>query len=472
MGGFLDGLSLYFGSGWFLSLNCVLGFWRVMMRENRRELSYAAYYGLQEVVVPSQEIAAALNDRVEIVTDAGFYRPGKGGSGQDPILYSEVKIADTFFSDVFPLDDLANLFSAAVRFHEENPKNRISFRFLLLDPFSDVAAARANALDQQGGGRVYRRLNKGLHKIVQALAIAGFANVDDLPHNDDVEDRLSELSLVKEQLSTLLDLCRSADGKEDRAVLEVDVRFMDTFQELPFYIFGPYVFKGLVSPITNTRENHWSIYIDDVAEEEDVYDFYSKSVFDGLWDAKGSAAGKITSTVDMIERVLKMEEKNKTIFIGHGHKKDVVNTVKEIIRIRGYEPCSFDDHKLEKRTQPLLIPDIVWDAIRRSCAAILIFTDDDYSLSPDDVESDSQDALRCPRLNVAHELGICQALFGESRTAVIAENGAAGELNGSMAVPSNESGKLMIKLVRDGEQQIERPSLELEINRFLDSLTQ
>ena len=441
--------------------------------KKRDQLSYAAYYGLQEVVVRPSEIKIAIKDRVERITKAGFCRPNPRGGLSSPENgakpYHNIKIADTFFSDCFPEEELAKLFESAL-----SQKEKIYFQFLLCDPFSSIAATRANAVEEIEGkikikhaasARIYRRVNAGLRNIIYALNKAGL--IQEIQSQDDYQDKIDDLENVKEQLDTLKAF-EETNNKTGNG-LNLEIKFIDTIQELPFYVVGPYVFKGVASPFNSAVNNHWSIYIDDISEDSDVFDFYS-----GLFDQLNEAPGEniiSKNLAEMINRINKRLLENKTIFIGYGRKRDALEAVRTIIEKNGYKTNNFEIEKEKIRREAPgqeVIPIIVERAIKSSRAAILIFSADE--IDPEPNLDEMQSKIFAPRLNVAHELGLCQAIHGYEGTAVITEEPVRNLISNSNLLPSNESGKLSILLERRDDGQINHDALELKIKEFLECL--
>ncbi|MFM1817064.1 MAG: putative nucleotide-binding protein containing TIR-like domain [Pseudomonadota bacterium] len=443
----------------------------------RDELSYAAYYGLQEVVVRPEQLEEAISERVNLVTDAAgleFRRPNRRSisvASEPSQLYDHIRIADTFFSDTFPHTALKKLFGKAHAFRGAQGQT-ISIRILLLNPFSSIAAHRANAVDHDGSihapGRIYRRLNRGLRRILEAVAAADPALLrEPLMDREEFLDRIKSMTVLRDQLKRLEVL--ETDGK-----IDLQIRFVDSYQELPFYNFGPYVFKGTTSPTRNANQNPWSIYIDDVAQKDDIFDFYCHDVFDDLWDGKGNLDNTPETVSSLVARCELEAAKSRTIFIGHGQDNEALRLVKEVVRSQGYEPLSFEDVEAELRrtsSASTIIPEIVRRAIERSMAAILLFTDPPSIHDKDREIAERAKEAALPRLNVAHELGMCQATFDERHVVVVADSLARTKLEETQILPSNEQGRLHIAIARNATGRIDENAIALSLrNKFFDNL--
>ena len=359
-----------------------------------RALPHAAFYGVQEIAVSKSHFVETFEDRMKKAEKFGFNSRNNVGNKD----YPHIKLLDLFFSDTIPQAQVSKLFELAKKYE-------IEIQILLLDPFSDFAKLRANVL---GKNDVIRRLNKGLKKIKYALT----------KEDHDVTDDYFENQFMKPEF--IYELLDDVDKLSRENSVKLSLLFTKNITEFPIYIISQFVFKGIVTADLSAAENPWTIYVDDPLQTTDMYDIY-KLNFDTLWP----------DGYKLVQDKNNSKETKTTIFISHGHDEFVKLKVKDILVSNGYKAHLFED---ERRKHGLItVPAVIKEAIERCGSAILI-------LSNDDLMSDQRTRAR---QNVIHELGYCQAYFGD-RVLILVEQG--------VEQPSNLQGLLTSSFSYDGKR--------------------
>lgn len=388
----------------------------------KKRLSFGSYYGLEEVVVLSTEFEEALADRIERNTNNHFNKILPNGKIQG---YPCIKIADTFFSDTFPESNLESLYSVRKDFN-------LKFKYLLLNPFSQLARMRANVLDDAKSIRVNIRQNTGLRKIISA--ISGKRNIE---INDEFETNKASIRYLAYQLEKILELSQG----------HTEIKFTDDYTDLPFYIVGPYVFKGNIFPFKSALHNPWSIYVDDPIQSNDMFGTLDNA-FNILWS-------RAKKSEDIINKIVKVQDKYRTIFVSHGHDHEAMLEVKDVIentKLNGQD--KFHAHYFQqefKEGDSTLVPRIWQESINNSTAAIVLL-----------LKEDSINETFRARQNVIHELGYLQAKFGSRRVLIVIEEG--------VDFPSNIQGEMFYYISRNNSRHIQSDSLTLRIRNFLDNI--
>ncbi|MGK7886308.1 MAG: TIR domain-containing protein [Crocosphaera sp.] len=353
-----------------------------------RPSPFSAYFGLDEIVVIPKNFEKALEQRIEKLKKNEFKLNTYNGFEEE---YFIVRLCDTFFSDTFPLLKLIDL----VELTEKYPK--LEIRFILLDPFSTIAPVRANALEADQELGVFVRLNRGLKKILDSLN--GSEGYDHFFEQYRTKPFCTKylLEAIQERINTL--------------EIRLEIKFTKEYTDLPFYMIGFYVFKGMIFPDSSAAQNPWSIYVDDPLEDRDTFSTLQKW-FDKLWDC--------SLTIDNLQtKIDSVLDKDRSIFLSHGRQySELVRNIKSVVENTRYLPeweLNYIAQSFEqefKDGQTLTIPDVWKNRVRECHIAIVLFL----------AEDDSEEAVRASQ-NVIHELGYLQALLGRKRVFIIIEEG-------------------------------------------------
>lgn len=161
-----------------------------------RRLGFSAYFGLEEIAVTREEFERALESRIEscIETEFSFVLPDR----KTTKAYREVLLADTFFSDTFPTKMLRRLVNKGRELSLRSKDEQVTFRFLLVNPFSDLARIRASALEEGKLSNVYWRINTGLRNILNAF---GPGSDNEPSEDDEFESKKSTIEYLAKQLA-------------------------------------------------------------------------------------------------------------------------------------------------------------------------------------------------------------------------------------------------------------------------------
>lgn len=203
--------------------------------------------------------------------------------------YKAVRLLDTFMSDSFILGMMIEIFS--------KPKEAISkIEILLLNPFSNFAALRANAL---GITSVVQELNKTLYYIRKAIYKIKRGNLNELK---------SEWTSKQKDVKFLFDQYEDIQKYEKEYNLKI--KFYEHLTETPIYLFSFFAMKGFVFFNSSSSDNPWMIFVDDPNQDDDLYDQFHDN-FDKIWAvAKELPELQSSSHVTNISR---------NILINHGH---------------------------------------------------------------------------------------------------------------------------------------------------------
>lgn len=144
----------------------------------------------------------------------------------------------------------------------------------------------------------------------------------------------------------------------------------------------------------------------------------------------------IAGIVRQIERVLETNPfplaTGKKVFIGHGSSLQYEKLHKLLEKRLKLEIAEFDHRPADSK---IILPHIL-DLIRGSRLAFILLTGEDKL----------DDQTLNPRLNVVHELGLCQATLGYENTIILREEGCA--------TLSNVSGIVYISFPKDNVEAV------------------
>lgn len=417
-----------------------------MSKAQSELLGFAAYYGLEEMAVKREHFELALQSRIEkcIKSDFTFLLSDR----KTTKTYSKILIADTFFSDSFPIEELKKLFVKAIELNKSLGKGKedekIHFKFLLLNPFSELARVRASALDSDSMSNIYWRLNTGLRNILQARGVD--------TNEDDYQTKQAKIEYLEFMLREII------KAQEDQ---HFEVAFTSEYTDLPCYIIGPYALKGVIFPDSTARLNPWWVYVDDPIEEKDSYTKYEKAL-KKIWEELSINAN------EMLQQVTQEKEKRRRIFVCWGGQSDnIKRLVFEQIKNKKFDSNdtfeAIDFEKINNESTGNLIPNIYRQGIGLSSAAIvLLLGEDRISVTDRSNNSETKNVLRA-RQNVVHEMGLVQSAFQPENVLIVMEEG--------IEQPSNLDGQMVFKASRESLEQADA-NLQLRINQFLDSLLQ
>jgi predicted nucleotide-binding protein len=217
-------------------------------------------------------------------------------------------------------------------------------------------------------------------------------------------DRFSERDYLDKLLKDIKDL-------SDNPSLEI--RFYDVLTEAPIYIFSQFIGKGLILYDQTAAHNPWLMFVDDITQKDDLYDYLSDN-FDAIWQDESASVTNPQPTRPLISAP-------DAIFISHGRNEAVTLKIRNFLKEQlGKTPILF-----EEMARPGLTIVENLEVITRQCSrAIILMTKED----------EQKDGGLRARQNVIHELGYCQSLYGRDRVVLLMEKG--------VELPSNISGIL------------------------------
>jgi predicted nucleotide-binding protein len=335
--------------------------------------------------------------------------------------YPFVKIVDTFFSDTMPQEFLTRLVhdSQIVGF---------SIKFILLNPFSELAKARASNLNS---GQAIRRINRGLYRIRRALEGKSATQTAEF-------DGLSDSA---DYIFTQLEEIQGAITSKNYS--NIELKFA-TVSHFPLYVFGPYACAGHFLEYASANVTPWCFWVDDPAELDDQYSCFGRH-FDTLWEkAYPLTRPEVQKHASSNgETLFKLNKKN--IFISYGKDENTKNKLQVLCLKHNYVPKTFD----------IVRDSINSDEIQRilaelysSCnSAVVIMTKDDFL----------KNGQWRARQNVLIELGYAQRHYGPL-VLLLVEDG--------LEVPTNLSGLIVMKFTKskDGNPNLD----QLKMREFFD----
>ncbi|MGD8781825.1 MAG: nucleotide-binding protein [Ignavibacteria bacterium] len=356
--------------------------------ENGLSPQFQSYQGLHRVVTSKQRLQTHIRELLDWLSAL----PPEGHHSK----HYNIRLLDTFFSDTLDEDVIEHIIALAFQ-------KKMDIRILLLDPFSVFARSRAISLKQNS---VYE-VNCSLFMVYNALRIvAGKKAKGKLKHSD----KFRNSSFLEE----LLFMIREINGSP-----ALEIRFYNLLTEAPVYIFSEFLGKGLILHDQSAAHNPWLMFVDDITQEDDLYDYLSSN-FDTIWN-EDSIANPIPQN-DVNTNI-----NTKGVFISHGHNEAVT------LKIRNFLKDDLNQHPIlfEDSAKPGLTIVENLEIITRGCSrAIILLTKED----------ELKDGGIRARQNVIHELGYCQSLYGRNRVVLLLEEG--------VELPSNISGILHSKFIK------------------------
>lgn len=417
------------------------------------------FYGLERTVAGRVEMLAHLTNAIHDLASTGFKRRvAKRYAGKEAFLdleYRHIFLADTFFSDTLFANDLLGLFEAAAA-------NGVPCQVLFMNPFCDQARTRSLMLaaedaatkgetaspTQKNAARVascwseyeldrtkreqaldrmlpatLARCAVGMDHFCNALtALVGGHGAAANPFMEPVPE-----SEVRDQLQNVLKRVVALERAAEARDLKIEIRFTSELLVLPLYIIGAYVYRGILMPRTSAVNKPWSIYRDDPAHNDDMFEL-SKEAFEQAWRSSLSIEHMQQVAAENAERKAKRE---RTLMIAYSSDNQwaldqVSATVEEISRDTRC-PLVVERFSLQAGTGDAN-KDVVAKMLDTTGAGIALLLHDErierMQRRADDAPSDQPRARS--RQNVVHEMGLMQGRFGFSRVLLITEQGGAG----------------------------------------------
>ncbi len=385
-----------------------------------RHTPHSSYFGLEAVAFPEM-YEDSLNDRIQEVGRHSF----EVANGK-VYEYKRICLLDTFFSDSFPPNLLRELFFVAKR-------DEVEINIQLLDPFSPLAKLRAESLKRNNS---ILRLNKGLQNILYTLQ-----NILPPQIEEEFQAKGGSEHFIYEQIERI-EKCVIDTGHKN-----FDLRFTEDLTEVPVYIIGQFVVKGLISSRKSAYENPWCFFVDNPHTDDDLYKTYLQS-FNESWQS----AISYTKFKNHSLSSRKPRDKRK-VFISYGHDEYAKLKIAKLVEIKKYsneasfKAVFFED--VQRSEGFLTISKVLEEMFEECSSAIVILTKDDVTTSGEERA----------RQNVIHELGYAQASYGE-RVLIALEKG--------VEKPTNLSGHLHVEFTYDSNGSIDID--ESKIDAFLNQL--
>lgn len=416
--------------------------------------NYRSFQGLL-VNCPYSEMVRHLIDSINDTKTNGFKRTSQKHGKTLTFDYLRVDLADTFFHDALDEQTHVKPLLAAAKEH------RVRVRLLLLNPFCHQAMHRAAWLekedheetpDLEAGLRIaIRRCWSGVSKILSSSTGFRLAGPDGIKNESDLLSKFQSFLMAAAKAQEL-----SKGG--------VEVRFTSELVELPFYIVGQWVFKGILSPRVSAKDQPWQIFVDEPSEEEDMYSVLGHC-FESAWkEAVGlenvsSSACASTSCVIPLQR----PTGNKVLIAYTAINDAALNSVfREITDSKtGYLPLHFNSDA----TTGGLTFERIEEMLSAACAGVVLALNDEFFPKRQTQGSDDQKDYGKwrSRPNILHEMGLLQGRFGRKRVLVITEEGAPYE------GPSNIDG-LTVSRVSRQNGKLSAKELKLAILEWLTNL--
>ena len=222
---------------------------------------YQAAFGLYKVLLTNEDFLKNFRSMFDQVCAEWQIHDLHDELGKQCVeKYQKVRLLDTFFSDTIPESLLNDIIRKSVQY-------KYKVQILVLDPLSELAKARARSL----GGDINPvvEINRALRSIRNAML---------RPIQQDKrtseKERLTKVEYIVEQLRDI-----KTGGKE----YPVEVRFYNILTESPFYILHHFALKGQIKHQISAKDNPWLVFIDDLYQENDIYDFLLGN-FDSIFE--------------------------------------------------------------------------------------------------------------------------------------------------------------------------------------------
>jgi len=340
--------------------------------------SFNSFQGFKELIVNHTQLPSKISELISFL-------------GENPIIreeHNKVYLIDTFFSDSFPSDQLIQLFEKVLT-------QGLSVKLLIINPFSELGVLRGNALEQNR----FEHINIALFKILEALLLVLKKRTILSKYKLEFEKNKIDSNYTFK----LLDLVNSTA----KNTVDLSIKFYQEFIDVPYYMIGPFIIKGLMLFKSSARINPWMIFIDDYTQENDLYDNLVKN-FTNIWE--NSLCKPKENRLSPI--------KGSNVFLSHGHNDYYKDLVLKLINELNYKAITFEDKSIIGNSNLVNL-----ESITQSCGSCISI------LSKDDQTSEG--SFRA-RQNVIHELGFCQGAFGKNKVLYLIED--------DVEEPSNISG--------------------------------
>jgi len=345
---------------------------------------FQSYQGLRRITTTKSAFQEQLNWIVKwLEKNDQFIQSNK--------KYLSIKFLDTFFSDSIDEDVLSNIFKLSLQ-------HKYPIKILILDPNSELSISRAHALHTSS----VKEINTALFMIQNAI-------------NNSRDERPLQKNLIQknfDKLSYIIEQLDSIKKETDREMIQI--RFYDVLTETPTYIISNFLAKGLILHGHTAAHNPWMIFVDDITQEKDIYDYLNDN-FDWVWDESNEKPSE-----GYKQNFIKHGTFDK-IFLSHGHNELVTLKIKSfLIDTLKKNVVIFE----EKAKNGLTIIENLENIISGCGKAIILLTKEDEQ---------KNGGVRA-RQNVIHELGYCQSRFGRQNVLFLVED--------DVEYPSNITGML------------------------------
>ena len=225
---------------------------------------FNSYQGLYQILPNYASMSKFLGNLAELIGKRTLVH--KTNQSESGIKHKqEIKIIDTFFSDTIVSDSklLEDLVLNAL--NEE-----YTIQILLYDPFSEISKMRLKALQKNDytDGDEFIETNRALFALRQAFNRNTKENFS--------EEAYKESNQIFQQLEAIKSLCEGFKGR-------LEIKFYKKITELPVYIVGDYLFKGLILSDETSKNNPWLVFVDDISNGDDMYSKLHQN-FNNIWD--------------------------------------------------------------------------------------------------------------------------------------------------------------------------------------------
>jgi hypothetical protein len=419
------------------------------------------FFGLERTVSSHEALLSHMMQAVEDLAENGFSRSlakkRVGGQGVNLALdYHGIFLADTFFSDTLLPKDLFKIFRA-VKSHG------VPCQTLFLNPFSDQARVRAMMLAAEDARKSQddkRQLTTAQQKalnvstewqeiqknrkrreaelntvlsITLRRSLAGLENLNaaltaiakpgtELGPTRDLPTAERD---VRQQLATLLMHLQKLRERRGARDLDVEIRFTSDLLLSPVYILGPYVYRGVLMPRSAAISKPWSIYRDDPARSDDMFEL-AKEGFEQTWNAAISL-GDLAAILQ--EHTHEAEAPGALRSLMVAYSEDNKGALEQIAKLLDDERVGFTVQSFPKAAATGDVPrDTVSRMLDASSAGIALLLHDEEikSLRRRRDEADCHVTTRRSRPNVIHEMGLMQGKYGFDRVLLVMEDGLPG----------------------------------------------
>lgn len=335
-----------------------------------KSLSFQTFSGFKELILDHSKFPAKLD---KLFSSIDFTKPPYDLRPE----YNEICLLDTFFSDSFPPSLLNNIIS-------KSNENGFSTQILILNPFSELAISRSRAIGQNR----FIEVNKAIRNVRQGIALLENSKISPNDLGRFFEKSKTNPDFIFEQLNQL----RIEKGND----VLVDIKFYNRLSEVPVYILGPFIAKGIILVDTSAEYNPWLIFVDDSSCNGDLYDSYRKN-FLNLWNEADEMPGRSRAT----------DFDGNKIFISWGGNEIYKTQVEAIVKKNGFIPISYSMNGKEGKYHLENL-----QSLTEECDNAIVI------MSKEDLMADSKWRAR---QNVIHELGYCQAIYSRENVLLIVE---------------------------------------------------